>query len=45
MPQTRTCWRGVRAVKTMPDLGAVHENEAAFDVGSCPSSLRLIPAV
>ena len=32
MPQTRTCWRGVRAVKTMPDFGAVHENEAAFDV-------------
>jgi len=32
MPQTRTCWRGERGVKTMPDFGAVHENEAAFDV-------------
>jgi hypothetical protein len=32
MPQTRTCWRGVLAVKTMPDFGAMRENEAAFDV-------------
>jgi hypothetical protein len=32
MPQMRTCRRGGQAVKTMPDLGAVHENEAAFDV-------------
>jgi len=32
MPQTRTCWRGGLAVKTLPDFGAVHENEAAFDV-------------
>jgi hypothetical protein len=32
MPQTRTCWRGGLAVTAMPDLGAVHENEAAFDV-------------
>jgi hypothetical protein len=32
IPQTRTCGRGGFAVKTLPDFGAVHENEAAFDV-------------
>jgi hypothetical protein len=32
MLQTRTCWRGGLAVKSMPDLGTVRENEAAFDV-------------
>jgi hypothetical protein len=29
---TRRCWRGERAVRPMPDCGAVHENAAAFDV-------------
>jgi len=32
MPQTRTCWRGGLAVKSMPDFGTVRENAAAFDV-------------
>jgi hypothetical protein len=32
MPQTRTGWSGGRVVNTMPDFGAMHENEAAFDV-------------
>ena len=32
MPQMRTGWRGGRAVNSMPDFGAVRENEAAFEV-------------
>jgi len=32
IPQTRRGGRGGCAVNTMPDFGAVHENEAAFDV-------------
>ena len=32
MLQTRTCWRGGLAVKSMPDFGTVRENEAAFEV-------------